>query len=129
MRLAGRASLRLAGRQIAALADLRVADSGGVGVVQLAVFHVTHADKIETPRSHRRFQVQMRVVALIEADGFACEIAQLSDRVPMDHGRRGDEIDHRSERRCFGEAMVGDLGAVEEKQIVGAISDPRKGFV
>ena len=69
--------LKPGGRQIPAFADLSLADLGVVGVVQLAVFHVAHADKIETPGRHRRFQVQMRVVALVEADGFAGEIIQL----------------------------------------------------
>jgi hypothetical protein len=59
------------GRQIPALADLSFADSRIIGVVKLAVFHVTHAHKIETPPRHRRFQIQVRVVALVEADGLA----------------------------------------------------------
>ena len=78
--------------------------------MQLAIFHVAHADEIETPRRHRRFKVQVRVVALVEADGLAREVAQLLDRrAAVDHRRSGDEIDRRSERHRAGEAMIGDL--------------------
>ena len=71
--------LKPSGRQIPVLADLSLADPGVVGVMQLAVFHVSHADKIKTPRAYRRLQVQVRIVALVEADGLAREIAQLTD--------------------------------------------------
>ena len=69
----------------------------------------------------------MRVVALIEADGLAGEIAQLLDgRVAVDHSRGGDEIDRGPERRRAGESMIGDIGAIEEEKIVRAVGDARE---
>src|SRR6202167_5784658 len=122
--------LKPGGRQIPAFADLSIADSGIVRVVELAVFHVAHANKIETPRRHRRFQIQVRVVALVEADGLSREIAQLLDpRGPMDHRRSRDEIDRWRERHRAGQAMIGDVRSVEEKQIVSAVSYAREGLV
>jgi hypothetical protein len=47
----------------------------------------------------------------------------------MDHRGSRDEVDRRPEGYCAGEAMIGDVRSVEEEQIVGAISDARKGFV
>ena len=44
----------------------------------------------------------------------------------MDHGRSGDEIDRGPKRRRAGEAMIGDLGAIEEEKIVGAVGDARE---
>ena len=44
----------------------------------------------------------------------------------MDHRRRGDEIDRWPECYCAGEAMICDVRSVEEKQIVGAVSDARE---
>ena len=44
----------------------------------------------------------------------------------MDHGRGGDEIDRGPERRCAGEAMIGDLRSVKEEKIVGAVGDARE---
>ena len=72
----------------------------------------------------------MRIVALVEADGLSLEIAQLPDRrVAMDHRRGRDEIDRGPERHGASEAMIGDIRAVEEEQIVGAVSDAREGPV
>ena len=114
--------LKPGGREIPALADLGVADSGIVGVVKLAVFHVGHADEVETPRRHRRLESQVRVVALVEADGLAREVAQSLDRRgPMDHRRRRDEIDRGPGRHRAGEAMIEDVRSVEEEEIVGAV--------
>src|ERR1700722_2985438 len=118
-------------REIRTLADLSIADSGIVGVVELAIFHVAHADKIETPRRHRRLKIQVRVVALVEADGLAREIAHSLDPLggPMDHRGGRDEIDRWPERHCAGEAMIGDVRSAQEEQIVGAVSDAREGLV
>jgi hypothetical protein len=122
--------LKPGGSQISAFADLSIADSGIVGVMEFAIFHVAHPDKIETPRRHRRFKVQVRVVALVEADGLAREIAQLLDRRwPMNHRGSGNEIDRWARRHRAGEAMIDDVRSVEEEQIIGAVSDAREGFV
>src|SRR3984957_8329200 len=118
-------------REIRTLADLSTADSGIVGVVEFAVFHVAHADKIETPRPHRRLKIQVRVVALVEADGLAREIAQSLDRLggPMDHRGGRDEIDRWPERHCAGEAMIGDVRSAQEEHTGGPLSDAREGLV
>ena len=44
----------------------------------------------------------------------------------MDHRGSRDEIDGGPERRRAGEAMIGDLGAIEEEEIVGAVGDARE---
>ena len=72
----------------------------------------------------------MRVVALVEADGLAREIAQLLDRRwPMNHRGSGNEIDRWAQRHRAGEPMIADVRAVEEEEIVRAVSDAREGFV
>src|SRR6202044_1654660 len=39
------------------------------------------------------------------------------------------EIDRWPKRDCAGEAMIGDVGSVEEEKVVGAVGDAREGFV
>ena len=72
----------------------------------------------------------MRGVALVEADGLAREVAQSLDRRwPVDHCGGRDEIDGGPERCGAREPMIADVRAVEEEEIVRAVSDAREGFV
>jgi hypothetical protein len=47
----------------------------------------------------------------------------------VDHRGGRDKINRRTERRFAGEAMIGDVRAVEEGEIVGAVHDALEGVI
>src|SRR5208283_4746202 len=115
--------------KVADLTDLGVALAVVIGVVHLAVFGIGHSGEVEATRGHPGLQILTGAGPLIKADRLAREVGEAFYGRVFDHRRGRDEHDRRAQNGPAREALIENLRAVQEGEIVLAFADTVEGRV